>query len=379
MAERHHVLINGLSVGSGGGYTVARELLRHLAIARPDWTFTLAVTEGNKLHEQLRSETLPSNAKLHWAPPDTGRWLARARYENAGLRDWAFEHRVTRLLQLNGMIPSRMTLPTLAHNQDPFPYRPEAWEGKAAPFIAFVKRRAHKSALQRAAVVGFTSAYLRDLMQSRLQVTPKSSHVFYNGLPDDWIARTFEPLPDLTHRPMELLSVSNVAPYKRQDLVIKALPALLKRPGLSELVYRIAGACDDGERTRLTRLAAELGVERHVVIEGRVPDARVTELLGRARCFVLMSVCESFGIPAIEAMSYGVPVVTSDCCAMPEVCGDGAELCPVDDVSGLADRVGRVLTDEAYAAELRSRGAVRVRAFTWTETARGMADALEKV
>jgi glycosyltransferase involved in cell wall biosynthesis len=372
-----HLLINGLSIGSGGGYTVGRELLRHLALARPGGRFTLALIEANPLHERMRAESLPPNCHVLWAAPGTLNRVSRGRYESNELPEWAIGQGVDRVLQLNGMIVPNLRIPTLCHNQDPWPYRPEAWGGWRDPVVAFLKRRAHARALRRAACVGWTSAYLRDLITARLRIAPRCSEVFYNGLPDEWLARARGALPDWSGRPLELLSVSNVDRYKRQELVIRALPALLARPGLGSLVYRIAGHCDPAYAAELRTLAAGLGVAERVVLEGRVSDARVAELYGRAKCFVLMSVCESFGIPAVEAMSFGTPVVVSDCCAMPEVCGAAASLAPVDDVDALADRIAQVLTDGPYAERLRTEGALQVQRYSWRATAEQMAARLD--
>jgi glycosyltransferase involved in cell wall biosynthesis len=382
MGDSRHILINGLSIGSGGGYTVGRELLRHLAAARPGWTVTMALIRGHPLHDMLSAESLPPNARLLHAPAAAlGRWQRR-RYESRDLARRADVERVAAVVQLNGMVIPGMRPPTLCHNQDPWPYRPQAWDGVRDRAVALLKRRAHGRALRRAAFVGFTSAYLRDLICGYHRLTPARSAVFYNGVPDVWIGRAESgaaEAPAWGDRPAELLSVSNVQPYKRQALVIQALPALVRRPGLENLTYRIAGDCEPGYRTELTRLADRLGVGARVVIEGRVSDDRVRELLGRARAFVLMSVCESFGIPAIEAMSYGAPVVTTDCCAMPEVCADAADLCPADDVEALTARLTRVLTEPAHAERLRRRGFERVGHFRWTSTAAAMAAALEQI
>jgi glycosyltransferase involved in cell wall biosynthesis len=92
-----------------------------------------------------------------------------------------------------------------------------------------------------------------------------------------------------------------------------------------------------------------------------------------------MSVCESFGIPVIEAMSHGTPVVASNCCALPEVCSNAADLAPVDDVAGLAQRLERVLINNDYAETLRQAGTQRVRQFTWNATSRKMVDSLELI
>jgi glycosyltransferase involved in cell wall biosynthesis len=275
-----------------------------------------------------------------------------------------------------------MRPPTLSHNQDPWPYRSQAWDTLKDRGVALLKRRAHAAALRRAAYVGFTSAYLRDLICSHHGVRPARAAVFYNGVPDDWIARAgagAAGAPAWGDRPVEVVSVSNVQPYKRQELVIRALPELVRRPGLEALTYRVAGHCAPGYQSELLRLADRLGVGGRVVLEGRVPDERVRQLYARARAFVLMSVCESFGIPAIEAMSFGTPVVTSDCCAMPEVCGPAADLSPPDDLPALTERLARVLTDPAHAEELRRRGFERVGRFRWADTAEAMARALEQI
>ena len=94
----------------------------------------------------------------------------------------------------------------------------------------------------------------------------------------------------------------------------------------------------------------------------------------------LMSVCESFGIPTIEAMSYGTPVVIADCCALPEVCGDNAALrVPIDDVDALVEQLGTLLRNPELAKKLQKAGAGRVQQFRWTDTAEKMAVQLEDV
>jgi len=377
--QPYHILINGLSIGGGGGYTVGRELLRHLALERPAWTITLALVEGNRLHEQMRSEQLPANCRLLWAPPAAAGRFGRRKYENKDLAKWADTQHVTAVVQLNGMMVPALRRPVLAHNQDPWPYRPEAWSGLKDRATAFLKRIAHARALRRADCVGWTSQYLRDLVCNHSGIHPARSEIFYNGLPESWITRVDSALPPWETRPLDLISVSEVSVYKRQSLVIQALPLLLRRPEFATLKYRIVGNCAAPYEDELKSLARSLGVADHVVFEGRVSDDRLQQLLCSAKCFVLMSVCESFGIPAIEAMSFGTPVVTSDCCAMPEVCGDAAELCPADDLEALAQRLARVLSDASRAEGLRRAGALRVKQFSWTTTARKMASCLEEI
>lgn len=379
MPAIQHILVNGLSIGSGGGYTVGKGLLVYLALARPAWRFTIVVTEGVSLHEEFRREKLPANCGVLWAPPNTTKVRDRARYENSELVEWCKANSVTAVLQLNAMLVKNLRLPTICHNQDPMPYRPEAWESFRDRIVAIFKRRAQGRGMKHAAYVGWTSHYLRKLMCDHFGFTPQRGAVFYNGIADEWIERAERALPPLETRPLEIVTVSNVAPFKQQHMVIRAMPQIIRTPGLEKLVYRVVGAIQPHYRDELAALAKSLGVGDHVILEGRVPEERVQQAFQQARCYVLMSLCESFGIPAIEAMSFGTPVVTSDCCAMPEVCGQAAELCPPDQVDELARRIIRVLTDKEHAETMRQEGAKQVRKFNWSETAEQMARAFEEI
>jgi glycosyltransferase involved in cell wall biosynthesis len=378
VAPTRSLLINGLSMGSGGGYTVGVELWRHIALARPQWNVTLCVICGDALHEEVQKEAVPDNCRLLWAPATTqGRW-ARMRYERSALVSWTKQQRTNAVVQLNGMVIPGMQCPTLAHCQDPWPYRPEAWaswhEDRA---IAFLKRRGHARAFRKAAVVGFTSHYLRDLMCERLGVTPQRPEVIYNGLPQSWIARARAGLPDWASRPMEIVTISDVSPYKQQEMVIRALPAVLRHPDLTGMLYRIVGRCSPAYADHLRRVAAEVGVADHVLLEGRVSRQRIEELFTRSRCYVLMSKCESFGLPAVEAMTFGTPVLAADCCAIPEICGDAAVLSPMTDIHALSENLTRLLTDAALAERLRDQGVRRLTEFCWTRSAERLSSSIE--
>jgi glycosyltransferase involved in cell wall biosynthesis len=335
--------------------------------------------EGHRLHEQMRSVSLPPNAELLWAPAATIARRGRSRWERGELSHWAESNRVDAVVQLNGMLVPTMRPPTVCHMQDPWPYRSLAWEGLQDRCLAFVKRRVHRRTLKHAAAFTWTSDYLRQLICGYHHIWPAISEVVYNGVPDAWAERSRGQLPSWADRPRELITVSNVGPYKRHSLVIRAMPLLATKLGLGDVVYRIVGDCTPGYEQTLKALATKLSVADRVRFEGRISDEEVAHSYSRAKCFVLMSVCESFGIPAIEAMSFGTPVVTADCCAMPEVCGDAAELVPVDDVNALAERIARVMLDPARAEGLRKRGVERVARFNWTETAQRMARVLERV
>ncbi|HEV7534220.1 MAG TPA: glycosyltransferase family 1 protein, partial [Acidimicrobiia bacterium] len=109
---------------------------------------------------------------------------------------------------------------------------------------------------------------------------------------------------------------------------------------------------------------------RTIVSEGSLPRSELAALYARASVFVYPSLYEGFGMPVLEAMACGTPVVTSNISALPETAGDAALLVdPLDDVA-LAEAITRILEDPGLAEDLAGRGQKRARSLTWGETAR---------
>jgi len=106
-----------------------------------------------------------------------------------------------------------------------------------------------------------------------------------------------------------------------------------------------------------------------IVATGYLERAEVRSLMAASAALVLPSLEEGFGLPVVEAMAAGLPVVCSRDTALAEVAGDAASLVDPHDVNGLAHAVERVLEDRALAADLRRKGLERSRAFEWSTTA----------
>ena len=131
----------------------------------------------------------------------------------------------------------------------------------------------------------------------------------------------------------------------------------------------LAGA-DGWGNDELRPRIAELARQGRVRALGYVPETLRPVLLGGARSFVFPSLYEGFGLPPLEAMACGTPVVTSDVSSLPEVVGDAALLVDPLDVDGLAGAIRRLWDDEALRRDLRARGLARAREFSWERTAR---------
>jgi alpha-1,3-rhamnosyl/mannosyltransferase len=143
-----------------------------------------------------------------------------------------------------------------------------------------------------------------------------------------------------------------------------------RRPGLAglaETLLVIAGAWDS--RYPEARQAADAIADSHIRWLGPVSDVDLPSLYSAATVFVFPSRFEGFGLPVVEAMACGTPVICSNVTALPEVAGGAAVLIDPSDTSALARELERVLHDDGLRAELRKRGLARAGQFSWERTA----------
>jgi alpha-1,3-rhamnosyl/mannosyltransferase len=159
------------------------------------------------------------------------------------------------------------------------------------------------------------------------------------------------------------LCVSTIEPRKKIDALLDAyscLPHDLRRRYPLVLIGSVGWKCE-ALHQRIERCCAEGWVNYF----GYVPEADLPVLYAGARLFVYPSNYEGFGLPVLEAMASGVPVVTSDCSSLPEVAGGAALLVDPDEVDSLADCVQRGLTDEEWRLSASSHGLNVASRFTW--------------
>ena len=114
-------------------------------------------------------------------------------------------------------------------------------------------------------------------------------------------------------------------------------------------------------------------LHKHVRFFGFVPDRTLAALYRLAAVFVFPSLYEGFGLPPLEAMASGTPVITSNVSSLPEVVGDAALMIDPYEPDAIADAMRRVLTDEGLRADLRRRGLARAREFSWSGRSSGCA------
>jgi glycosyltransferase involved in cell wall biosynthesis len=190
---------------------------------------------------------------------------------------------------------------------------------------------------------------------------------------------------DLPQEPFFLMVVKGYArieyagqalcPRKNVEGALRAFADVRESvPGCPPMV--ILGA---GVASRLTPDVLRRFVDPTVVrIPGLIDHADMPAVYSLAGALLFPSYYESFGIPLVEAMACGCPVITSNAPACPEVVADAALMVPPDDVDGLAHAMTRVLREPKLATDLRERGLRRAKQFSWTESARRLLSVLER-
>lgn len=163
-----------------------------------------------------------------------------------------------------------------------------------------------------------------------------------------------------------ILYAGNIKPHKNVDRLIEAY-SILRRRGVTDVKLMIIGD-QISKYPNLRRLVHRFQLHQHVRFLGFVPEETLSVLYRLASVFVFPSLYEGFGLPPLEAMAAGAPVVTSNTSSLPEVVGDAAVLIDPMDAGAIADAMAHVLGDEHLRAELIRRGHERVKAFSWARS-----------
>ncbi len=229
------------------------------------------------------------------------------------------------------------------------------------PFV----RRLTRMAQEADRVIAVSEATARDTAE-------------YLGVPAERISVTLE-APDPAMRPLPrefaasllrreygiegpfFLSVGTIEPRKNLGQFIEALASLKET-----IPHRAVVVGQDGWRAEeVWELAYRLGVSDRIIRPGYINRENLAAFYSAADAFVFPSRYEGFGIPLVEAMACGCPIVATDTTSIPEVTGDAAALVPLDDAEALAKALRRVATDPRKREGLAQRGLDRVAQFTW--------------
>ena len=231
--------------------------------------------------------------------------------------------------------------------------------------IALAARRA-------ARVMTVSESSKRDILRF-VDTAPDKIDVIYNAYDERF---TVEPREEDVVRVREryqlhdefVFYAGNVKPHKNLERLIEAFDLVRKR-GLDHLKLVVIGD-EISKYTALRRAVHQHQLHKYVRFLGYMPEETLAVMYRLAGVFVFPSLYEGFGLPPLEAMASGTPVVTSNVSSLPEVAGDAAVLVDPYDAHCIADGIHRVLTDETLRRDLRKKGVARAGQFSWEASVR---------
>jgi len=342
-----------------GNETYMLNLVRGLLTVAPDRCFALLTPHPERLPEDVRRA---ANARVMQIRPANS--FVRVPFS---LPYMAWSARAS-LLHVTYVLPPLCPCPGVATVHDLsyliFPHdAPPRDRLVLRPLLPLSVRRA-------AAVIVISESTRRDVINrlgvpdARITVTPLAAPPHIRMVTASSVMDRVRSMYGLSQE--YILAVGNLQPRKNLGRLIEAF-SIIRREGHDAQLVIVGQA--RWRQSEILRTVKERGLDNDVVFTGYVADADLSALYSGAAVFVYPSLYEGFGLPILEAMACGAPVVTSNTSSLPEVAGDAALLVDPRSVPALTDAIRAVLLDSQRANELRARGFAQVARFSWSKTA----------
>ena len=208
------------------------------------------------------------------------------------------------------------------------------------------------------------------LDESQIFVAPlaASDTLFYPVLEQDIIGYTLQKYDIPSNQPY-FLSISTLEPRKNIDTIIKSFSELVLQEKIQDLNLVLVGTKGWDFDKIFEIIAVSPQIKNRIIFTGYVPDEDLAALYSGALCFVYMSLCEGFGLPPLEAMQCGTPVICSDTTSLPEVMGDAGILVNPTDWVAISQAMLNVYQNQPLRIELNQKSLQRASHFSWQKFA----------
>jgi glycosyltransferase involved in cell wall biosynthesis len=392
-----NVLLNALASTAGGGITYLRNVLPRLGAVDDFNRYFVLVPAGHLNQfsgfatERLSIETVEIS----------GGSLGRLFWEQTVLRNHINTRNINVLVSLGNFALFASPIPQILFNRNDL-YFSEYFEGDLKDRGLYSRLISHR----------FKSLLARySIKQADINVTPTRAfadrirrhdgsrksgfEVLSFGFDAHLFTANDEPLPaeqldklDLSEDCYRLLYVSHYNYFRNFETLIRALPMIKRqindRTGKNvQLVLttdiRRGAIYGDYDATFAADLIERLGVRKDIAMLGGMPYDRLHRVYRLCDLFVCPSYSESFGHPLVEAMAMGLPVAAANLEVHREICGEASVYFDVFDEEDLAKQCVRVLTDRQQREDMKKRGSVRSRLFSWNSHVNGLVALIERV
>lgn len=368
-----HIAVDAHAVGTrlAGNETYIANLVEALAEIDAENRYTLYVTKREAVER----------FKGRWSNFEVRRTLPHTPLVRVPLTlEAELRRRSVDLLHVQFTAPPFAPCPFVVTVHDlSFEHLPETFKRRSRFQLRATVRRTVRRAARVIAPSEFTR---RDLIETyglspeRVHVTPLAAAPFFRPASATEIERVRQ---TYGIRGPYILAVGSIQPRKNLVRLLRAY-SHLRRKGLKDKLPKLVLA---GKKAWLygetLRAVERERLDDLVIFTGYVTERDLPALYSGAQAFVYPSYFEGFGLPPLEAMRCGAPVVAGDRTSLPEVVGDAGLLVDPFDADAIAEAIARVIEDEDLRAELSRRGLQRSQLFNWRETARSTLEVYKSV
>lgn len=348
------------AAGRGGNARYTHELAQHLAALKDG-----ALYLYDYVHDVRKKSLLPSEAHarfVYLTPP----------YAPRNIR--GVNELITKVMsRIDGIEVFHFTNP---QNVVSGPFRSVVTVHDMSTYTErdFAKAESHSLLEQKLelirdadAIIAVSQHTKSDLTQ-RFGVDQKKITVIYEAAGEEFYPDPDRAAADALGASRFILYAGQLQPRKNIIRLIEAFASVHSEyPDVSLVLVGVMR--DEEYRREVQSVIAKRGIEGAVVFTGRVSDSALRQLYSTTECFVYPSLFEGFGLPPLEAMRCGAPVVVSNASSLPEVVGDaGVTIDPLDG-EALTNALMRVVADDKFRAHLREKSIARAVQFSWERAA----------
>lgn len=347
------------------------ELYRAVALQRPQWEYIFFGLKGDKAFQS--SDFGIANSRFVQFDLPGFRWNS---WENIGLPLMAKMLGVNVLHGFSSGGPMWCPVPFVMTVHDVIPMKFD--DGQSAKSTERFRARLTCGLRQAEHVVTVSVNTKNDLLALFPKFESSRASVIYWGashLGDrerDLLKGRSGPVV-----PARVLAFGGGAKRKNTGAIVETFSHVLRQEPLSRLT--IVGVTSVAEREALAALAGSLGIIESIDLADFVDDKVLDELYRSATCVLYLSLYEGFGLPPLEAMVRGTPVVASNMSSIPEVVGSGGILVDPTDTVEAASAVVKLIRFPAEREAFVEAGRLRAESFSWEDTGKRMASILEQV
>ena len=361
-----HIFVNALSARSLSGRHVLFGHVRQLA----RWTesthrFTVLIEQS----ESIEEERFPENVCSVEAPSFGKNWISRTLWERKKLPALLKKMDADVLFTPTGTIQLKCPVPQISLAQNPWCMMPSMQNTIREKIKAKVQRIAYRKAFRLADRMIYNSHHMRELYQKNAGGLVESPYsIVYQAIEDEThdYAKKIRNQTEQKRKPLSILSVSVMAPWKNVETTLAAL-ALLRKRSIKATLSLVGPWANSDYRSKIESQIQQLGLQDAVKIFGKVSREDLHEFYATSQVYCLLSRCESFGIPAVEAQAFGTPVVGSNVCAMPEIGGAGGIFLSPDDSEGVSKTLEKLLTEKETWATYSQAAIENSKRYRWEE------------